>query len=87
MAILIKEAMINMSDLLNTKKEIDEYFKIAIKEIAIKKKEEEKAAKPEKVKKPKKDKAIDSNDDEPKAKPEKVKKPKKDKAIDDSNED
>ena len=74
MAILAKEAMMNIPEHLNTKKEIEEYFKIAIKEIVMKKKEEEKAAKP-KVAKPKKDKVIDSNEDEPKAIPVKVAKP------------
>ena len=76
MAILTKDAMMNIPEHLNTKKEIEEYFKIAIKEIVVKKKEEEKAAKPDKVKKPKKDKVIDSNEDEPKkAIPEKAAKP------------
>lgn len=67
-AVLMKEAMVNMPDILNTKKEIDEYFKIAIKEIMTKKKEEEKATKPKRlakpaVKKPTKDEDIDSSED------------------------
>uniref|UniRef100_A0A6C0L842 HMG box domain-containing protein n=1 Tax=viral metagenome TaxID=1070528 RepID=A0A6C0L842_9ZZZZ len=45
-AVLLKEAMGNMPDSLNTKKEIEDYLKIMIKEIITKKKEEEKAAKP-----------------------------------------
>jgi hypothetical protein len=45
MAVLIQEAMAKMPDTLNTKKEIDEYFKNAMKEIVIKKKEEEKVKK------------------------------------------
>jgi non-homologous end joining protein Ku len=44
-AVLIKEAMANMPDSLNTKKEIDEYYKKVMKEINDKMKEEKKAAK------------------------------------------
>ena len=40
---LIKEVMANMPDTLNTKKEIDEYYKKAMKEINDKLKEEKKA--------------------------------------------
>ena len=80
MAVLAKEAMMNMPDLLNTKKEIEEYFKIAMKEIVMKKKEEEKAMKPKKpskaaAKKLAKDEDVDSNEEEPKAKPVKAAKP------------
>jgi len=52
MAVLAKEAMNNMPDTLNTKEELEEYFKTAMKEIITKKKKEENAAKP-KVAKPK----------------------------------
>ena len=45
-AVLLKEAMGNMPDSLNTKKEIEDYLKIMIKEVITKKKEEEKATKP-----------------------------------------
>ena len=45
MAVLMKEAISNMSDTLDTKKEIEEYFKSAMKVINEKKKEEEKAKK------------------------------------------
>ena len=85
MAVLIKEAMTGMPDTFNTNKEIEEYFKNAMKEIVMKKKEEDKANKPEKpkkaAKKPKKE-DTDSNDeekaDEKPEKPEKAaKKPKK----------
>ena len=44
-SLLIKEAIANMPDSLNTKKEIDEYYKKAMKDINDKVKEEEKAAK------------------------------------------
>ena len=40
MAILIKEVMANMPDTLDTKKEIDEYFKNAMKDIVKAKKEQ-----------------------------------------------
>jgi hypothetical protein len=43
--LLIKEAMASMPDTLNTKKEVDEYYKKAMKDINDKVKEEEKAAK------------------------------------------
>jgi hypothetical protein len=43
--LLIKEAIANMPDSLNTKKEIDEYYKVAMKEINEKLKEEKKANK------------------------------------------
>ena len=43
--ILLKEAMANMPDTLNTKKEIDEYYKKEMKEISDKMKEEKKAVK------------------------------------------
>ena len=93
MAVLIKEAMANMPDSLNTKKEIEEYFKIAMKEIVMKKKEEEKANKPEKpkkrvAKKPKKeDEDTDINGEEKPEKPKKrvTKKPKKEDEDTDSN--
>jgi len=84
MAVLIQEAMAGMPDTFNTKKEIEEYFKNAMKEIVMKKKEEEKANKPEKPEKPKKaakkpkKEDTDSNDEEKPEKPKKAaKKPKK----------
>jgi len=43
--ILLKEAMANMPDTLNTKKEIDEYYKKEMKEISDKMKDEKKAVK------------------------------------------
>ena len=48
--LLIKEAIANMPDTLNTKKEIDEYYKVAMKEISEKLKEEKKANKETKTK-------------------------------------
>lgn len=44
-AALIKEAIANMSDTLNSKKEIDEYYKKAIKDVKEKVKEENKGGK------------------------------------------
>jgi hypothetical protein len=91
MAVLIQEAMAGMPDTFNTKKEIEEYFKNAMKEIVMKKKEEDKANKPEKpkkaAKKPKKE-DTDSNDEKADEKPKKAdKKPKKEKELDeDGNE-
>jgi hypothetical protein len=52
-SILIKEAMANMPDSLNTKKEIDEYYKKAMKDINDKMKEDKKALKKAEPKKPK----------------------------------
>jgi phenylalanyl-tRNA synthetase alpha subunit len=52
-AVLIKEAMANMPDILNTKKEIDEYYKKVMKEINDKMKEEKKALKKAEPKEPK----------------------------------
>ena len=92
MAVLIQEAMAGMPDTFNTKKEIEEYFKNALKEIVMKKKEEEKANKPEKpkrvAKKPKKeDEDTDSNEEEKPVKAKKTAKPKKEKELDeDGNE-
>ena len=102
MAVLMKEAIANMPDTFNTKKDIEEYFKIAMKEILMKRKEEEKANKPEKpkrvaTKKPKKEEEDtdsngeekDSNGEEKEEKPKKkvAKKPKKEKELDeDGNE-
>jgi hypothetical protein len=45
-AVLMKEAMVNMPDSLNSKKDIEDYLKTMIKEIIAKKKEEERATKP-----------------------------------------
>jgi hypothetical protein len=53
-ALLIKEAIANMPDTLNTKKEIDEHYKKAMKEINDKIKDEKKATKePKAPKEPK----------------------------------
>uniref|UniRef100_A0A6C0KAD2 HMG box domain-containing protein n=1 Tax=viral metagenome TaxID=1070528 RepID=A0A6C0KAD2_9ZZZZ len=52
-AVLIKEAMVNMPDSLNTKKEIDEYYKKVMKEINDKMKEDKKALKKAEPKEPK----------------------------------
>jgi hypothetical protein len=59
-AVLIKEAIANMPDSLNTKKEIDEYYKKAMKDINDKMKDEKKAlkkAEPKAPKEPKEPKA------------------------------
>ena len=45
MAVLVKEAIADMPDTLDTKKEVEEYFKTAMKVINEKKKEEEKVKK------------------------------------------
>ena len=45
MAVLMKEAIANMPDTLDTKKEVEEYFKAAMKVVNEKKKEEEKVKK------------------------------------------
>ena len=52
-SLLIKEAMASMPDSLNTKKEIDEYYKKAMKDISDKVKEEKKADKAAEKAKPK----------------------------------
>ena len=67
-AVLIKEAIANMPDSLNTKKEIDEYYKKAMKEINDKMKEEKKALKKAEPKAPKEPK-------EPKKRVKKAAKP------------
>jgi hypothetical protein len=56
-ALLIKEAIANMPDTLNTKKEIDEHYKKAMKEINDQIKEEKKANKKTATKDPKEPKA------------------------------
>ena len=72
MAILIKEVMANMPDTLDTKKEIDEYFKNAMKDIVKEKKEQE-----AKAKKAKKEvKSEDEADEAVEAKPKKQRKKK-----------
>jgi hypothetical protein len=53
-SLLIKEAMASMPDSLNTKKEIDEYYKKAMKDINDKMKEEKKADKAAEKPEPKK---------------------------------
>jgi len=79
-SLLIKEAMANMPDSLNTKKEIDEYYKKAMKDISDKVKEEKKA-----------DKAAAKTADKaepkkPKAPKERVKKTKPAEVDEDGNE-
>ena len=54
LAMRIKEVMVNMSDNLDTKKEIDEYYKNAMKDIKEKKKEDKKEKKAEPKKRAKK---------------------------------
>ena len=54
LAMRIKEVMVNMSDNLDTKKEIDEYYKNAMKDIKEKKKEDKKEKKAEPKKRTKK---------------------------------
>ena len=60
LAMRIKEIMVNMSDNLNTKKEIDEYYKNAMKDIKEKNKEDKKVKKAEPKKRAKK---VDIDDD------------------------
>ena len=99
MAIIIKEVMANMPDTLDTKKEIDEYFKNAMKDIVKAKKEQEAEAKKEKkeqeakAKKEKKEvKSEDEADEAVEAKPEKpsprrfILQPKKKKAKKEADE-
>ena len=79
MAILIKEVMANMPDTLDTKKEIDEYFKNAMKDIVKEKKEQE-----AKAKKAKKEvKSEDEADEAVEAKPKKQRKKKEVKSSED----
>ena len=66
--LLIKEAIANMPDTLNTKKEIDEYYKVAMKEISEKLKEEKKANKETETK----DKAVPKKRTKKAAKPVEV---------------
>ena len=82
MAELMKEAFENMPDTLDTKKEIEEYFKNAMKDI-VKAKKEAEPKKPEK-RKTKKDKDADETDDTDEEKPKqpKKRKTKKDKDAD-----
>ena len=54
LAMRIKEVMVNMPDSLDTKKEIDEYYKNAMKDIKEKKKEDKKEKKAEPKKRAKK---------------------------------
>ena len=54
LAMRIKEIMVNMSDSLDTKKEIDEYYKNAMKDIKEKNKEDKKIKKAEPKKRTKK---------------------------------
>ena len=61
--LLIKEAIANMPDTLNTKKEIDEYYKVAMKEINEKLKEEKKANKAAPKKRVAKAKPVEVDDD------------------------
>ena len=86
---LIKGVMANMPDTLDTKKEIDEYFKNAMKEIMKAKKEAEPKAEPKK-RKTKKDKEADETDADEAAdadvKKPKKRKTKKDKEADETDE-
>ena len=82
---LIKGVMANMPDTLDTKKEIDEYFKNAMKEIMKAKKEAEPKAEPKK-RKTKKDKEADETDADEAADAD-VKKPKKRKTKKDKEAD
>ena len=81
MAELMKEAFENMPDTLDTKKEIEEYFKNAMKDIVKAKKEAE-----PKKRKTKKDKEADETDEADEA-VEAVKKPKKRKTKKDKDAD
>ena len=78
-SLLIKQAIANMPDSLNTKKEIDEYYKVAMKEINDKMKEEKKALKKAEPKAPKEPK-------EPKEPKKRVKKAKPAEVDEDGNE-
>ena len=82
MAIIIKEVMANMPDTLDTKKEIDEYFKNAMKDIVKAKKEQEAKAKKEK----KEAKSEDEADEAVEAKPKKQRKKKEVKSEDEEVE-
>jgi hypothetical protein len=84
MAELMKEAFENMPDTLDTKKEIEEYFKNAMKDIVKAKKEAEPKPEPKK-RKTKKDKDADETDEE-KPKQPKKRKTKKDKDADETDE-
>jgi len=75
-SVIIKEAIANMPDILNTKKEIDEYYKKAMKDITDKIKEEKKALKKAEPKAPK----------EPKEPKKRVKKAKPAEVDEDGNE-
>lgn len=66
-AALIKEAIANMSDTLNSKKEIDEYYKKAIKDVKEKVKEENKGGKA-----PRKALGVKAAKPAPKKRPKKV---------------
>ena len=80
MAELMKEAFENMPDTLDTKKEIEEYFKNAMKDIVKAKKEAE-------PKKPKTKKTKDTDTDEATEDEEKPKQPKKRKTKKDADTD
>ena len=86
MAELMKEAFENMPDTLDTKKEIEEYFKNAMKDI-VKAKKEAEPKKPEK-RKTKKTKEADTDEAaEDEEKPKQPKQPKKRKTKKDADTD
>ena len=62
-AMRVKEIMINMPDNLDTKKEVDEYYKNAMKDIKEKNKEEKKEKKATKALPKKRTKKVDVDDD------------------------
>ena len=82
MAELMKEAFENMPDTLDTKKEIEEYFKNAMKDIVKAKKEAE-----PKKRKTKKDKDADETDEADEEKSKQPKQPKKRKTKKDADTD
>ena len=93
MAELMKEAFENMPDTLDTKKEIEEYFKNAMKDIVKAKKEAEPKPEPKK-RKTKKDNDTDDTDDtdetdetDATVKKPKKRKTKKDKDADETDEE
>jgi hypothetical protein len=87
MAELMKEAFANMPDTLDTKKEIEEYFKNAMKDIVKAKKDAEPKPEPKK-RKSKKDADTDETDEDvEKPKQPKKRKTKKTKDTDETDED
>jgi len=62
-AMRIKEVMVNMSDTLDTKKEVDEYYKNAMKDIKEKNKEDKKEKKVKKAEPKKRTKKVEVDDE------------------------